>query len=315
MASPYTAAARDYLEAGWSPIPLPYKEKDPPPNKPVSFTGADGVYVTEEQLRSWLKPKARCSAGNLSYPPGNIALRLPRNVIGVDVDAYGTKRGAETLEAAEEAWGGLPSTWVRGSRGDGISGIRLFRVREGLAWPGQLPQGGGVELLRWDHRFAIVSPSLHPEGRVYKWFRETVGESGEVELAEVEGEIPAPGDLPELPSAWVKGLTSGAKWKERAFDEEMGQRELQEWLSARTEPEVLCRGMRATVTKYTREVRQAGDDGGAHDAARDGGWAILGDARSGHSGVVKALTELRTVFLRAVEGRRSDSGAAKSEWA
>jgi hypothetical protein len=73
--------------------------------------------------------------------------------------------------------------------------------------------------------------------------------------------------------------------------------------------------MRATVTKYTREVRQAGDDGGAHDAARDGGWAILGDARSGHSGVVKALTELRTVFLRAVEGRRADPGAAKSEWA
>jgi putative DNA primase/helicase len=315
MASPYTAAASDYLEAGWSPIPLPYKEKDPPPNKPVSFTGADGVYVTEEQLRAWLKPKARCSAGNLSYPPGNIALRLPRTVIGIDVDAYGTKRGAETLEAAEEAWGALPTTWVSGSREDGISGIRLYRIPEGLAWPGQLPQGGGVELLRWDHRFAIVAPSLHPEGRKYRWFRETIGESGEVELAEVEDEIPAPDDLPELPPEWIDGLTGGAKWKERALDEEMGQRELQEWLSARTAPEVLCRAMRTTVTKYTREIRQAGDDGGAHDAARDGGWAVLGDARSGHSGVVKALTELRTVFLRAVEGRRADPGAAKSEWA
>jgi hypothetical protein len=136
MASPYTAAARDYLEAGWSPIPLPYKEKDPPPNKPVSFTGADGAYVTEEQLRAWLKPKARCSAGNLSYPPGNIALRLPRNVIGVDVDAYGTKRGAETLEAAEEAWGPLPPTWVSGSREDGVSGIRLY------------PRAGGSGLAR-----------------------------------------------------------------------------------------------------------------------------------------------------------------------
>jgi hypothetical protein len=166
MATPYQLAARDYFEAGWSPLPLPARQKSP---VPTGWTGSLGLYVTQVQLDKWLTGKAK--AGKLLFRPSNIAVRLPAHVIGVDVDAYGTKAGEATLAAAEEEWGSLPPTWVTTSREDGVSGIRLFRVPTDLAWPGQLPQGGGVELLRWDHRFAIVAPSIHDKtGKPYRWW-------------------------------------------------------------------------------------------------------------------------------------------------
>lgn len=308
MPTPYQAAARDYFEAGWSPLPLPAASKSP---VPIGFTGASGRYVTEEQLDEWLKEGAKASAGKLSFKPSNVALRLPRNVLGVDVDAYGEKAGEATLAAAEEEWGPLPRTWVSTSRDDGLSGIRFFRIPEGLAWPGQLPQGLGVELLRWDHRFAIVAPSIHDLTRArYQWWEEfkdgTLFESDS---------FPEVVDLPALPKKWVAGLTKGEKWKERSVDEGMDAGDLRSWLSARNSPDTPCAAMRKTTTDYARTLRKSGDDGGAHDAARDAAWAVLGDAAAGHSGVSKALGELRQIFLKAVGARRADAGAARAEWA
>ena len=313
METPYRVAARDYFGAGWSPVPLPVGQKDPVAD---GFTGVNGAYVDETQLTRWLKPRGRADAGKLNFPPGNIALRLPRYVIGIDVDAYGGKTGAETLATAEETWGQLPPTWVSTSREDGISGIRLFRVPEGLAWPGQLPQGKGVELLRWDHRYAIVSPSTNPinNNARYRWYREEDTPEGRV-LKLVEDEIPDADSLPELPEEWVAGLTSGVKWKARAVDEEMGADELNRWLAERPDPDAKCSAMAATVSRYSNEIRRASDDGGVHDAGRNGAWAILGDAKAGHTGCIAALAELKNVFLAAVRGRRADEGAERSEWA
>lgn len=319
--TPFQVSARDYLEAGWSPLPLPTKEKSP---VPTGFTGALGLYVTQVQLDKWLTGKAK--AGKLLFRPGNVALRLPKGVIGVDVDAYGTKTGEATLAAAEEAWGPLPPTWVTTSRTDGVSGIRLFRITPDLAWPGQLPQGGGVELLRWDHRFAIVAPSVHDKtGLSYKWYlqeevidpRNGDGDPDQVdvifELIEQDG-FPEFEDLALLPDEWEEGLTSGVKWKDRPVDEEMDVVGLREWVEARPSPDSPCSAMRKTVTDYARALRKASDDGGMHDAARNSAWAVLGDANAGHSGVAKALGELRRVFLTNVADRRADIGAARSEW-
>jgi putative DNA primase/helicase len=317
--SPYRFMAPQYHAAGWSPIPLPPGQKFP---VPTSFTGADGKYVDAAQLKKWTAEKARVSVGNLNYAPGNIALRLPRNVLGVDVDAYGEKAGEATLQAAEADWGALPPTWVSTSRTDGLSGIRLFRIPEGLAWPGELPQGKGVELLRWDHRYAIVYPSVHDKtGAEYKWYLQVPNALDDgLEMAEQLEEFPAPEDLAELPELWVEGLTSGRQWKERAANADMGATEVRDWLAARAEPDALCAATRATVAKYSRELRIAGDDGGAHDSARDAAWAVIGDSAEGHSGVHKALAELRKVFISNVRERRGRDSAdgerlAKEEWA
>lgn len=313
MASPYSTAAHDYFNAGWYPIPLPHNAKDP---VPVGFTGQDGEFVSERQVLEWSKPKARFDTKKVNFPVGNVALRLPKTVIGIDVDAYGTKKGDETLAAAEEDWGALPPTWVSTSRTDGISGIRLFAVPEGLAWPGELPQGKGVEILQWAHRYAVVAPSTNPDnnGLPYRWFQEEETDEGVV-LAPREDEFPAVDEIPALPQEWIDGLSGGKKFSTRVVDETMGIRELQAWLDRRPDPDTPCTVMRATVTKYSRLIRQASDDGGAHDAGRDGAWAVLGDAKAGHCGVIRGLTELRNIFLAAVRERRADEGAAKSEWA
>jgi P4 family phage/plasmid primase-like protien len=292
---------------------LPHGKKDPVAD---GFTGVNGKYVDAKQLDTWLGRRGRAKAGNLNYPPGNIALRLPKTVLGIDVDAYAGKAGAETLGAAEETWGQLPPTWVSTSRTDGISGIRLYTVPEGLAWPGKLPQGGGVELLRWDHRYAIVAPSTNPinDDAVYAWYREEDGADGRVFVAAVD-EIPGVAELPALPEEWVAGLTSGVEWRARAVDEEMTAVELNRWLAERPDPDAQCGTMRATVTKYSNAIRRATDDGGVHDAGRDGAWAVLGDSKAGHCGVISALAELKNVFIAAVRGRRADEGAERAEWA
>lgn len=346
MSTPYKDSARAYYEAGWSPIPLPHEEKSPPPskfaNKDQMFTGVGGAYVTEEHIKVWLSAKGRAQAGNMSYVPGNIGLRLPAGVLGIDVDAYGTKKGEETLAAAELDWGALPPTWVSTSKDDGISGIRLFRIPPGLKWPGELPQGKGVELIRWDHRYAVVAPSIHDKTkRPYGWFKETevLDADGEgnpdtasfvVKMVaspdefpdaplsvdgEEEGEEAGECDIPWLPTEWVEGLTGLQVFAEDEVNEGLDGAALNRWLAERNDPDSPCSHMRKMMTRWSVSVQKAADDGGAHDEMRDAIWGALNDAKAGHSGIIKVLTHLRNVFLTAVKDRRPDEGAAKSEWA
>lgn len=299
---PYALAAQAYFDSGWSPVPLPPGQKYPVPD---DFTGANGKYVDELQLRRWLKD-GRASAGKLTWvaSQGQIALRLPPTILGIDADMYEGKEGRKTLAAAVSAWGALPDTFRTSSRKDG-SGILLFRIPEGLAWPGKLPFGGGVELIRWDHRYAIVGPSVHDKtGETYFW---SYGES----LEEVD-EFPDVDSVIEMPETWVEGLTSGKRWEERAALD-MDASDVRLWLSDRNGPE-LCSSMRSTLTRYQRMLRAAGDDGGSHDVARDAVWALIGDTHAGHAGIETALAKLKKVFIPAV-ARRSDKRQASDEWA
>lgn len=337
--APYKRLSPAYFSLGWSPVPLPAREKSPPPNSPHEFTGERGVYVTETQMRAWNRANGRAKAGNFVYPPGNIALRLPKGVLGIDVDAYEGKAGAKTLSSAEAEWGKLPPTWNSSSKlASPLSGIRLFRIPEGLAWPGELPFGKGVELIRWDHRYAIVAPSIHDKtGDEYFWRTpegEVVWLGVEAERAGgAEGgfELPAPGELAWLPETWVAGLTGGAEGRGSARalagsdGGELAESEVKAWLAARDASAASgayaggqCTQMVKTLTAALRSVRKAGDDGGAHDAARDGAWALIGDAHAGHVGVGKGLASLRLAFLEAVRGRRGGSKSgdrvASGEW-
>lgn len=331
MTTPYKRAAQTYFESGWSPIPLPHEQKFPVPDQfpagtDMSFTGAAGVYVTEEHIRHWTSAKGRANAGKLSYPAGNIAIRLPPHVLGVDVDAYDGKTGGKTLQDAELDWGALPPTWVSSSQEDGISGIRWFRIPPGLAWPGELPQGKGVELIRWDHRFALVAPSVHDKSkREYKWFQEVVRDDGSYAMVLSVDEFPdcppeddsahGEDDIPWLPKEWIEGLTQGETYSARAVSDDIGADEVRRWIAARPDPEEPCRHMRKQFTAWTVKVQRGADDGGAHQEMVDSVWAVLSDARQGHTGVSWILAKLRNVFLQAVLKRRPDEGSAKKEWA
>ena len=92
---PYASAARAYLRAGYSPLPLPPRKKASPPE---GYTGRNGREVSAGDVDRWLA----------EHRSGNIGLRLPPGVIAIDVDAY---KGADHVAAWEELiarYGPLP---------------------------------------------------------------------------------------------------------------------------------------------------------------------------------------------------------------
>jgi hypothetical protein len=167
-----------YHEGGWHPLPLPARKKAKPPDGHTGYGGSD-LTAAEIAEAAWT---------------GNIALRMPPDVIGLDVDVY--KGGDETLAGLLARCGPLPPTWISHSgRNDG-SGIRFYRVPTGLAWIPGLP---GIEIIQRVHRYAVVYPSIHPEGRVY-------GIADQAE-ARLDAELPPVEDLPELPWPWIAELS------------------------------------------------------------------------------------------------------------
>lgn len=62
--------------------------------------GHEAPYPSTEQVQAWAA----------SVPSGNIALRMPPTVVGIDVDGYGGRNGLRTLELAEVECGPLPPT-------------------------------------------------------------------------------------------------------------------------------------------------------------------------------------------------------------
>ena len=56
-----------------------------------------------------------------TYGNRNVALVLPPDVIGIDVDGYAGHNGSETLVELERELGPLPPTYMSTARDDGIS--------------------------------------------------------------------------------------------------------------------------------------------------------------------------------------------------
>lgn len=364
MSTPYKAWAKHYLALGWSPIPLNLRSKDPVPE---GYTGAKAGdrYVTAEEVRAWTQPRAIVHVGKLAYPPGNIALRLPKDILGIDVDAHSGKAGSATYRRALEEWGPLPPTWKSSSKaGSPLSGIYLYRVPEGLAWPGNLGKAakawgtsgaeadgaggsgradatGGVDLIRWDHRYMVVGPSQHdkaphaeyfwvtPDGRTIRlpWRPEEIEELDALVAAggsAPEFELPSPDEIPDLPDGWVAGLTEGRQWASSGSigpDGAPTAEEVREWAANRDRRSVggayvsgVCPALERTLDRHLTSIRTAGAEGGAHDAARDAIWAVMGDSASGHYGVGKAIGRIKAAFLEAVKARRSERQAKLEFW-
>jgi hypothetical protein len=172
-------AAR-YLKAGWHPLWLPARAKWPPPEGHTGYTGRD-LEAREIPLIQWT---------------GNVGLRMPPDVIGLDLDVY--RGGLETFVELRDRLGTLPRTYSsRSGREDG-SGIYFFLVPAGFVWTTSLP---GIDIIQRNHRYAVVWPSIHPEGREYQWH----GLDGE--LADLLHDVPYVDQLPELPDTWIQALS------------------------------------------------------------------------------------------------------------
>jgi len=268
----YGRAASIYRRAGWEGVlPLERGAKWPPPD---GHTGYEGAWPTGQQILEWVT----------SRRDGNVALRLPRGVVGIDVDDYGSKKGADTLAELEARYGPLPATWSSTSRGDGPSRIHLFRCPEELKLPG-VP-GTSIEAIQFHHRYCVVWPSV-VEGRRYRWY------TPDGQLAERPPRI---SELAWLPDDWHR-------------IERRPRPALENYT-----PKAVAGDWSKAVEKYHAEgVAGLGAVGGRHDAMLPVIMTLVRLDHDGHPGASEALDDLRGRFIVAV-GDRSSAAQAEGEW-
>jgi hypothetical protein len=271
VTGPYAAAAERYWQAGWRGVlPLPAGKKSPPPD---GWTGHGAPYPSYADIVTWIEDRGT----------GNLALRMPADILGIDVDAYGDKPGAATLAELEAEHGPLPATWVSTSRDDGISGIRLFQVPVGVNWISALP---GIETIHAGHRYLVAAPSIHPiTGRKYRW-TSPAGKAAD--------QPPGPAGLPELPLPWVVAL---ARPYARAQASDLHQAEAVAWLGQLRGGDP-CPPVALVLEQAVRQLTTAGG-GARHEIARDSSRALTAFGGEGHAGVSGALGQLGHAFTAA----------------
>lgn len=254
--TPYAEKAAEYMMRGWEVLPLPERSKAAPP---AGFTGAGGGEVTEElALGEWLEQ------GH------NIALRLPKGVVGVDIDAY--KDSGRTFTTLTRELGPLPETVGVSSQDSIEKGGTLF-----YTLPSDLPLSGGegaVDLIQHHHRYSVAPPSVHPSGREYRW----VSSSG-LPLPW----IPEPEDLSPLPSAWVERFAA----VETPAD-------LFEGVPFTTADGAPCKRMNSLLRGALIRLREK--KVGRHDLMVKTTWALTAEAAKGHTGYERLLSAYRRAW-------------------
>ena len=284
---PYREAVWAYRELGWTgTIPVTRRGTKAPLAKGV--TGHSGTDPTQERIEEFL----------MEFPHANIGLRLPWDVIGIDVDAYDGRAGGLTLARLEQRLGRLPLTWRSTSRDDGISGIYLFHAPRNPAqvWMTDLGPGSGIEIAQFHHRFATVEPSVHNStGAQYRWWR-----GGSIV------KIPRPGQLPTLPFEWGNYLLSKRQYNIQAS---AMAAETAEWY-ARVSGGAMCKWMAGASDIEAGKIRVAIVLGGLHDTLIAAVTYLCTNAAEGHRGLDVALSVVEDAFKSS--GRRRN---LLGEWA
>ena len=260
MQNPY-AAWEQYHAAGWTGIlPLPFRKKHPVPD---GTTGRDGRDPSYADMMTWSEDGAR-----------NIALRMPRYIIGIDVDHYGDKRGGDTIDAIEAEIGALPRTWKSGSR-EGRSGIYYYRIPENYIAVGKLVD---VEMIQHHHRYAVVWPSENPNDSLntYKWF-DPSGDEAQT--------IPAPSEFPMLPVEWMARLERGGELATKA---DIAPTQALAILAGFPKGDPCDHILKATAKVFGL--------GAKHDLYNEAVMALCGAGRKGCPGAQDAIGSLRENF-------------------
>lgn len=289
-ANPYKIAATAYSRLGFAPIPVHADGARAKTPAVKGHHGRDAKWPSMDTVEMWERTRGEY----------NVAIVLPRDVIGIDVDGYAGHAGSETLVELERELGPLPPTYISTARDDGISGIRLYHVPDDIEWPGKA--GDGIDVICWYERYVICWPSWHSGVKdIYRWWQQTKD-------GPIPTEFPDPDFLPNLPQAWVDHLArvaGGPTPRSRVTD-------IVGWLRENGAGE-MCRQTAHTLSHWLGRMAEARDAGGIHDDARDGVKALLGDCAAGHTGLWKALVRLRSAFLEAI-ATRSRKRNGPEEW-
>lgn len=156
-------AALDYLDRGWSVIPIREREKRPA----VAWKAYQGKFASQETVEGWFR---RSPDFNVAVVTGALS-----GVVVLDVDPR--HGGQESLGKLESEYGPLPNT-VEAITGGG--GRHLYFSHPGGEVRNRTNIEPGIDL-RGDGGCIVAPPSVHPSGKRYRWKK---GHSpGQAELA------------------------------------------------------------------------------------------------------------------------------------
>jgi Zierdtviridae DNA primase len=296
--NPFRDTTRLYAKAGWRGLlPLPYKKKHPPP---TGFTGRKAPYPDEDKIKEWMDAGKR----------QNICLRLAGvtdefEVVGIDVDHYMSggrqKTGGDQLAKLEEKLGELPDTWISSSRDDGVSGIRYFLVPRGYEFRGQIDDD--IECIQKKHRFAVIWPSIHPDGPTYWWFPPGVKPT-EKNRDAWNGEIPDARKLERLPQKWFDFLTQGGtEATEDRIDMDSSVDDVYQWADDTFHGDSstpMCARLAQKIEVAKEKIRT---EPTSHDKIRDCHMNIFHLAEEGHVGWNAAVNEIEAFWAEDVISR------------
>lgn len=268
--NPYGISAITYYQAGFSPLPAI--------GKLLKVSNASGRHpmVAKSQIEKWTR----------THGPFNVALRLPTNVIALDIDHY--KGDIDKLTVLEEKYGVLPSTWNSDSR-NGIGGKVLYRVPADIKWASNV---NGITIVQHTHRYVMAYPSYNKESTsMYQWYD---GLSGQLIG---EHKIPSVDDLAELPIEWVELLTKHETiqvWNDKMG---IGTNDLDIFNG-----DTPCKYMEILIELCSEKLK-ASYDGGLHDTGLSVIGILVTAACDGHSGVQEAVDIMTDIFYKGPRNR------------
>jgi P4 family phage/plasmid primase-like protien len=323
---PFPLAWRHYYAADYAPLPLPAGQKKTPP---VGYTGHAGKLALIDQQKKW-ESGSQYQNGNIAHWFGGQVWRDGKiyQEIGIDVDQYDDKHGGDQLKALENQLGcELPETWISGARTDGVSGTRWFLAPAGIKFHDQADSN--IDILQRHHRYAMVWPSVHPNGGTCWWFPPGVapddeGRNGKAAWNPDGGSrLPVLHELPVLPDEWVAYLTRGPADENIEIDWSLSNSDLQLW--AIDNFNAGTAGVIDPITGLTSEVcwnidsairtwkSRIDDDESSHDKINDAMWMIYRLAAEGHTGWKDAADDIashwRDNVLRRNKRRASEAEA------
>jgi hypothetical protein len=172
--------ARSYHEQGFSVIPIQPREKKPL----IVWDKYQTQRTTEEEIKAWW---AKWPDANAGIVTGAIS-----GLVVIDLDS---------VEAKDKLKGLLPdydlSVVPRSRTG---KGWQLFFRHPRVTTPNRAGVIPGLDV-RGDGGYVVAPPSIHPNGKTYKW------------------EVPIDGELPKLPLELFKLIASPASHSDNGYRE------------------------------------------------------------------------------------------------
>lgn len=179
-------AAEGYANSGLPLVPLRGREDNNHDNakRPANRNGVTGATASWKSLKPLLIAQ---KLPNIALATGEIS-----QVLCLDVDPR--NGGRETMKQLKEDLGKLPKTWKSKTGGGGYHlFFKMPHVNISKDNHGKL-LGNGVDVLG-SGAYAVLPPSIHPNGKQYEWYE---GLDNMTPIA-------------ELPERWVQRIVSNQK--------------------------------------------------------------------------------------------------------